>query len=149
MNHILSTDEKLLIMGFEKSRDYLSKEAVNVMYIEWIDKHRITIVLEIINKILEKLNYKKIDKYEELKIVVADLKLIDPVEFIGEHKNILSQLYDFKDFDPNMKDKKKYMVSFFKNLMKSVGYKVEYYQSTRIINDAPKTVTKYRLVKFS
>ena len=147
----LTYEEKLHILGLSNNKKMLVA-IVDSLYDNYLEVHRPIVVLRLLNKMLDEMgNYNNIDKFEDFKILVSDLKKIDGVKFVDDNVHILRNIkVDINEqLEYDLKNKRKnYILVVLKGLINIVGYNIKSFHSKiRIDETTLKTVVKYKIVK--
>ena len=146
----LTYDEKLKILGLSDNKEVLAA-LVDTLYDNYLKVYKPQVILKLLNKMLDEMgNYENINKIEDFKILVADLKKINGEEFVNTNLSLLREIKINLDehLDYKLREKrKKYSLNVLRGLVNTVGYDVSSYQTQIQLDGNPKNVFKYILVK--
>lgn len=149
----LTMDQKMDILGVpHDKRDSFTKVSIDFMY----EKHtkskvgREIIVLTLLNDLLGRMNYPRIEQLNHFKVIIADAKKVDVKQYIRD--NMAAIIGDLElDLDKDLQFKKadkmqKYLLVVLEKLIENTNYKVVSAITQKKVSNINKTVRIYRIV---
>jgi hypothetical protein len=148
MNDI-SVDEKykfIMNSDFKEPFIALVNTYYNDIHISMTKYH----VIVLINYLLLQINYDKIFKLEDFKVIYQDIIKIDIDLFVDNNLQLL-QFFDIdidEDFKYGKKRPNRHIINVIDIIVKYIGYKSQKYLSCATVDGKQKSLAKYRLIKF-
>ena len=107
-------------------------------------------VVVLLNKILDELEYDRINTINEFKICRPDLLKINGVQFLADNELYIAMMGIDKKRDMNYNSRnsiKSYIINVLNGILKVINCRVQIFISSIVVNKKSKSINKYRIVK--